>query len=500
MATPEAWRSAFRSGAFRAAATAVAVFLLVAVAIATKLYGDASTALTSEVVASLDMEAAAMRPAPGEGEAASALIRHVTQRSAAARAGLYLLADGQGRKLAGNLAALPPELVGRPQGGVFSYLPPSSATSGASGASSPSRRAVAMISRLPDGGLLLLGRDVEEQRRALASMRMTAFVGFAVLALLGLAGGYAVSRHVLSRVEAVNATARSIMAGDMRQRIALAGAGDEIDMLSANINRMLDRIEQLMAGLREVSDNIAHDLKTPLNRLRNRAEASLRESSGVDALRDGLERTIEEADELIKVFNALLLIARLEAGALEGTTEPVDVGMLVADVAELYEPVAEEAGLTLRVSVAVQAEVEANRHLVGQAVANLIDNAIKYSVAPAAAGGAPTGARATSVTVAVERTAASVVVTVADDGPGIDAADRARALQRFVRLERSRSRPGTGLGLSLVAAVARLHRGEVRLEDNAPGLRVVLVLPVAATGVGATDPVQRSADEGVTRA
>ena len=465
MATPDAARVPLASGAFRVVATAVAVFVLVAVAIATKLYGDASAALTREVVASLETEAAIITHRVDTAGPVS-LAQDIEQRSRGDRAGLYFLADAEGRKLAGNLTRVPPELAGKPQGGVFTYE-----------AGSPdrgTRQAVALTVRLADGRTLVIGRDVDEQRRTLAAMRMTGFAGFALLALLGLAGGYAASRYVLARVEAVNATAHSIMAGDLGRRIALAGSGDEIDDLARNINLMLDRIEQLMAGLREVSDNIAHDLKTPLNRLRNRAEAALREASGADALRVGLERTIEEADELIKVFNALLLIARLEAGALEGSTEAVEVGALVGDVVELYEPVAEEAGLTLTLQRCDPVEIEANRQLVGQAVANLVDNAIKYSVLPAKGGG---GRPADRVVIAVTAMPGAVEISIADNGPGIGAEDRSRVLQRFVRLERSRSRPGTGLGLSLVAAVARLHDGEVRLEDNAPGLRVVLRLP-----------------------
>jgi signal transduction histidine kinase len=257
------------------------------------------------------------------------------------------------------------------------------------------------------------------------------------------------------------------MQGDLSQRIPTSGGNGELDALAQNLNEMLDRIEGLMSGLREVSDNIAHDLKTPLNRLRNAAEAALRDPRGGEAYREGLERTIEKSDELIKTFNALLLIARLEAGPLEESVEAFDLGRFVEDVAELYTPAAEEAGFALAIEAEHGVLIRANRQLIGQAVANLIDNAIKYS-----RGGEPGSA----ITVRAYREGGQPAISVGDHGPGIAEGDRERALKRFIRLEASRTQPGTGLGLSLVAAVARLHHGEVRLEDNQPGLKVVVLL------------------------
>ena len=285
-----------------------------------------------------------------------------------------------------------------------------------------------------------------------------------------LASSLAASRMMLRRIETVNATSRSIMAGDLTQRIALAGTGDEMDDLAGSLNAMLERIEQLMAGLREVSDNIAHDLKTPLTRLRARAEAAQRGCA--EEQREGLGQIIEDADELIKTFNALLLIARLEAGALDAAAETFDLVELARDVAELYEPVAEDAGLRLAFEGQSKAMVRAHRQLIGQAIANVIDNAIKYGRPSAPAAGKP------DLEVAVRIAGDEVRLMIADRGPGIPATDRERVLKRFVRLEASRTRPGTGLGLSLVAAVARLNGGRLLLEDNAPGLRIMLELPL----------------------
>jgi signal transduction histidine kinase len=237
---------------------------------------------------------------------------------------------------------------------------------------------------------------------------------------------------------------------------------------------MLSRIEQLMAGLREVSDNIAHDLKTPLNRLRNRVEEALREPYDENVYRETLERTIEEADGLIKTFNALLSIARLEAGAAGDNRDRLDLSALVSDVAELYEPVAEERGITLKAQAEGPIAVRGDRQLLGQAITNLIDNALKYG-APQAQGG---NGWAPEVDIRAEVHDGTAEIIVADRGPGVPESERERVLGRFVRLEESRSEPGSGLGLSLVAAVARLHGGALRLEDNEPGLRVVLSLPL----------------------
>jgi signal transduction histidine kinase len=281
---------------------------------------------------------------------------------------------------------------------------------------------------------------------------------------------------LLARIDEVTATSRTIMAGDLSGRVPVYGSGDELDRLSENLNAMLERIEQLMTGLQEVSDNIAHDLKTPLNRLRNRVEAALRQADGEAVYRDALERTIEEADDLIKTFNALLSIARLEAGAVRETMADIDVGALVHGVAELYEPAAEDQGLVLQSRVTKSLHVAGDRQLLGQAVANLIDNAIKYGFSASGAKKTTRGARG-AIHVTGRRRANRVEISVADNGTGIPEAERERVLKRFVRLEEARSRPGSGLGLSLVAAVARLHGGTLRLEDNKPGLKAVLSLP-----------------------
>ena len=460
MALPDRLARAVSTTAFRVAATTVAAYLAFAGLVVGVLLWQTNRVLTNQVLSTLHSEAELLKAEAKSGDRA-ALVRAVEARSRPGGPGLYYLADQSGKKLAGNLSRLPPEIMGSAAGGVFRYAPDVQSTT--------EHLAVAVPVDIGGGEQLIVGRDVDEQRRFASEMGTMYFLALGFLTLGGLVAGFAVSRVALKRIETINVAAHSIMAGDMTRRIAVTGAGDEFDVLATNLNAMLERIEALMSGLREVSDNIAHDLKTPLSRLRNSAEAALRET-GADAYREGLEHTIEKADELIKTFNSLLLVARLEAGALEGNAERFDVGRAVRDVAELYEPVAEERGMGLAVNVEAGPQLTANRQLVVQAVANLIENAIKYSAKPGAAGDA-------AISIDLRDHAEAIEIAVADNGPGIAPEDRERVLKRFVRLEKSRTEPGTGLGLSLVQAVGRLHGGSVRLEDNHPGLRVVLTLP-----------------------
>ena len=452
------------TSAFRLSAAAVFAFVMAAVIISGLLFWQTNAMITDQVLATLREEADLLRKQAADG-GQPALVETITVLARPEGRGLYLLTDHDGAKLAGNLNRLPPELIKSSNGGVFTYLPSVKNKDGSE------RLAVAIPVDAGGGLKLLLGRDIEDQRAFADKVKHTFLIGFGLLSLLGLAAGLAVSRLVLTRMDTITATSRSIMAGDLSRRIPVDGSGGELDELAQSLNAMLERIEGLMSGLREVSDNIAHDLKTPINRLRNAAEAALRDARGAPAYREGLERTIEKSDELIKTFNALLLIARLEAGPLEESLEVFELTSLIEDVAELYAPAAEEAGFLLTLETAGKVCVRANRQLIGQATSNLIDNAIKYS-----RGGQP----GSTITVRVGPVNAAqgrrAEIAVSDRGPGISAQDRERVLKRFVRLEESRTKPGTGLGLSLVAAVARLHHGSVRIEDNQPGLKVVLVL------------------------
>ena len=457
----------FRTTTFRLSLTYLALFSAAAIVAIAYIYWNTTVLLSRQLNQTIDAELKGLAEQYRAG-GLEQLVRTVAERSGTPGNSLYLVADSEGRRLAGNLSAVSPDLWNSLGSVEFVYRRP--APGGVE-----NRLAFANVFRLPSGSRLIVGRDIEDRRELARMVRSAMLWGLGVMAVFGIGGGYWVSRKLLARIDALSDTTRTIMEGDLTGRLAVNGSGDELDRLSESLNLMLARIEQLMAGLREVSDNIAHDLKTPLNRLRNRVEAALREPYGEPVYREALERTIEEADGLIKTFNALLSIARIEAGAGGDNRETLDVSALLRDVAELYEPVAEERGLVLKAEAAAPIFIRADRQLLGQAIANLVDNAIKYGTTGVALGG-PGAKPEIEVSAKIKGPIAEIMVT--DRGPGVPVPDRERVLDRFVRLEASRSEPGSGLGLSLVAAVARLHGGSLRLEDNAPGLRVILALPL----------------------
>ncbi len=411
------------------------------------------------------------------------LVAAVDVRSRRPGSSLYLVTTPMGEGLAGNVGSLEPGIL-ESEGWV------ETAYRRLEEPESAEHNALVRVTRLPGGIRILVGRDLDERERMLHIVALAGRWSVAIVIVLGIAGGVFVSRRVLKRVDAMTGTTQTIMAGDLSGRLSVIGSGDEFDRLAVNLNGMLERIESLMRGLKEVTDNIAHDLKTPLTRLRNRCEAALRTASSETEFRRVLEDTIEESEGLIRTFDALLMIARAESGEVREGMAEFDVAEVARDVSELYEPLAEDKGLTLEVNAKQHAAVKGNRELVSQALANLVDNAIKYAAPPLSyppplAGEGRKGAGAingerSAILVTADAEQDRIVLTVSDHGPGIPSADRSRVVDRFVRLERSRSLPGCGLGLSLVSAVARLHGGELKLEDNGPGLRARISLPRAA--------------------
>ncbi len=394
------------------------------------------------------------------------LVGAISDHSASSTGTLYLLTDRSGRRLAGNLDTVATGLWNTLGAAQFAYRKREDGRVS-------ERQAFGVVARLPGDLHLIVARDIESQEALKRVLRRAFLLGYTLIIATGTIGGTLVSRHLLRRVDAASNTALAIMQGNLAQRIPVARRQDEFERLSVNLNAMLDRIQDLMAGLKNVSDNIAHDLKTPLHRLRTRAERALRKSHSPEQLSEALESVIEEADTLIQTFDALLSIARLEAGSRADTFGPLNICALVRDVADLYEPAAEERGLSMQHSCLGDVMMAGEKHLLGQALANLLDNAIKYALPPSEVNDASFEA---AVDIGLEDKGDFVDIVIADRGPGIPECDRERVLQRFVRLQPSRSIPGSGLGLSLVAAVARLHGGSVSLEDNHPGLRVRLSL------------------------
>jgi len=408
------------------------------------------------------------------------LIFTIENRALRPGANLYLVTAPAGQALAGNVGSLAPGVMSSTGWTETAYRRLDEQDTA-------DHRALVRVTELSSGFRLLIGRDLEERRRLFGIVAKAAQWSLLVVVVLGLGGGIFAARRVLRRIDAMTGTTQRIMAGDLSGRLPVGRSGDELDRLAGNLNAMLERIEALMMGLKEVSDNIAHDLKTPLTRLRNRAEEALARSGSEAEYRNALERTIEESDGLIRTFNALLMIARAESGQARGNMADFDAADVANGIHELYEPLAEDDGMTLRVK-AQSAPLHGNRELISQALANLVENAIKYGKPSAAAqplsAGAVAGAEGREILIEARRHGDQVLLSVTDHGPGIPEADRKHAVERFVRLEASRTQPGSGLGLSLASAVATLHGGELRLNDAHPGLSATLAIPAVA---GASD-------------
>ena len=396
-------------------------------------------------------------------EGPGTLRRVVRERAAWRDDGIYMLIGApSGAVLAGNLTALPAEaLTAGDEFFDFTFERPLLDAAGRE-VGIEQRIARGKIRRFrasPDAEtffLVFVARDVSD-REKLRDRTQGLIMRLALATVaLGLVVGLAFSRSLMRQVDAMNKTARAIRAGDLTKRIVLTGSGDELETLAVNLNDMLDQIERLMTGMREVSDNIAHDLRSPLTRIRNRLTEALKADEA--GREEAIRTTLTEAESMIGTFNALLSIARIESGEAAGAMEPVDLVAIVHEMAELYEPAAQDAGFEFRIDAKPSPPVKGSRALISQAIANLLDNAIKYAV-----GGSV-------IEVEVARAGKSgVSLSVADDGPGLPESDRDHILQRFVRLETSRTTQGSGLGLSLVTAIARAHRAKIAIGDGVGG-------------------------------
>lgn len=457
----------FRTTTFKLTLVYLSVFSLFAVFLLAYFTWNTQRLITSEITETVDAEISGLAEQFRQG-GIRRLVQSVNSHSRRATSSIYLVTTFSGEAIAGNISSLSPGVLDNIGWSETLYRRPDETDSSEG-------RALVRVVQLPGGFRLLVGRDLEEQQRLRVVILDAGRWLIGLVIVLGLAGGIFATRRVLKRVDAMTETTKTIMAGDLSGRLAIAGTGDELDRLASHLNTMFERIELLMRGLKEVSDNIAHDLKTPLTRLRNRCEEALRHTQDEAGYRATLEATIEESEGLIRTFNALLMIARAESGQARDNMVAVDASEIARGIGELYEPLADEKGLELTVEAPAPALVDGNRELISQALANLVDNAIKYARPDAVAVNGQRG----RITVSANRNGDRIELAVADRGPGIPEGDRDRVVERFVRLERSRSEPGSGLGLSLASAVAHLHAGELRLLDNAPGLKATLTLPSA---------------------
>ncbi len=468
LAAAPLWRGARRlvkTHAVRLAALYLAVFAASVLGVLLFVYWTSADFVERQTEATLDAEITGLAEQYAQ-RGLSGLIQIVAARSAGDRGDgmLYLVTTRDGRPLAGNIADWPEEAKARSGSVSFTIAVKVKGRT-------ETHQARGMLIVTPENYRLLVGRDISDAAAFRDQVKMTLVWAGLVALAVGLVGGAVMSRNMLRRVEQVNRTAERVIAGNLSDRVPLLGTSDEFDQLAANLNTMLDQIERLMTGMREVTDNVAHDLKTPLARLRARLELTLLGPTDEAARADAIRAAIDEADRLLATFNALLSITEAESGAGRDRAETLDLGELARAAAELYEPVAEEQGFVLKVDTEPGVSISGHRHLLSQAIANLLDNALKYG-----GGGAMPG----EIRLSVRQDNGRAALEVCDRGAGIPEAEREAVFGRFVRLEPSRSTPGNGLGLSLVRAAARLHDATVTLSDNAPGLKVRLEFPALA--------------------
>ena len=448
-------RQLLRSAGFRLALSYALVFGASALLLIVVLWISSINILTRQVDAAIDADAQGLSEQWDEGRA-PALLETIQNRIQGDpdNVSLYLMLDPFGRRVAGNLENWPAQVASTGRGYEVQV----------------ERAGVTNLARfhrydLPLGYALLVGREVTSRAALRSLLTQTLLWALGLIAVLSVTGGLVLQQLFSRMVRHVSQTANAISAGDLSRRVAISGRGDEFDRLAETINDMLDRLSRLMDGVRQVSNAIAHDLRTPITRARARLEDAVAHGEDQSQLRCAIERAVSDLDAITNVFQALLRISEIEAGARRSAFVLLNARPLLDDICDLYSAVAEASGLTLTIRAASELLVRGDRELIQQAVANLLDNAIKFS---------PSGS---TVALTAEIMAEGLSITVRDQGPGIPEAELARATERFFRGETARHTPGFGLGLTLVRAVAQLHGGALLLEDAAPGLRATLVIP-----------------------
>ena len=452
--------SLFRVTAVRLSIIYTLIFGILAVGIVFYMTGATVNVLREQYQASIDEEVTGLARIYRRG-GINLLIRTLDRRARAPGANLYVVTDPKGQIIAGNVPQMQNGIM-RKVGWTlrpFKY-------ERYDDQSDTEHRAIARILEVPNGIRILVGRDVSEYEGVREIVGRGFKLALGTMVALGLLTWFFVGRRALKRIDQVSKSTRRIMGGDKSERLPVTGTHDEFDRLSENLNDMLDQINHLDDGVKQMSDNIAHDLKTPITRLRNKAEEALSLKNKEEEQQEKIADIIDDCDNIVKTFDALLMISRVESGSTIAKLEALQPEDILTDVHELYEALVEEEGkqLHLKLNLPETEKVMGNRELLSQAISNLIDNAIKY------------GGDTIILSAHIEER--KLVIKVCDNGIGIPEEDHGRVIERFVRLDKSRNKNGNGLGLSLVRAISDMHKGDFQLMDNAPGLVASLKIPL----------------------
>jgi len=448
----------FSSAAYRLAFTYTAVCALAILLLGFGVYLAAGRAMQGQQDEDLRNEVAVLSK-KFDGGSADELIGAIQRRETSPNNHFVYALYKDGRRIAGHIDGA----RASPGFSTFQFNDPGEGPDTARG----------MLAALPDGMQLLVAIDTEDLERLDSTILSLFAVAFVLVVALGIAGSLALGAHLRQRLVRISTTAEAIALGDLTRRIERSGGSDEFDRVDASLNAMLDRITALLENLRQVSSDLAHDLRTPLTRLRAEIETALHRNGDPDASRTALQQALEQSDAILSLFSAMLRIAEVEGGAVTSGFRQMDAGALVTSVGEMYGPALEDGGRSLHCSVDPSLMISGHRELLMQALGNLLDNTQSHTP------------RGTRVSLTARRAPDGICICVADDGAGIADEDRERVVRRFVRLDPSRSGAGHGLGLNFVAAVVRTHAGTLRLEDARPGLAVLLTLPALAMRGGA---------------
>lgn len=451
--------SLYKSSTFRLALIYMAIFSLSVLLLLGFIYWSTAGYMVRQTEATIDAEIAGLAEHYDLSgfQGLSELINERLARQVD-KTSLYLLTDTQFKPILGNLEQWPKEQPSS-QGWISFHVDAKTTHT------DEQHKALARVVPLQGDFHLLVGRDVHTLMDIQKLIKEALFWGVLMTMVLALAGGIMMSRTMMHRIEIINETCLRIMDGDLTQRIPRSGGDDDLDKLVGTLNQMLDQLEALMQGIRQVTNNIAHDLRTPLSRLRRRLDMLRNDGLSINSHEELIEQAISEADGLLATFKALLRISEVESGSRLVGFQEVDIISLLDDLIEFYEPLSEEKAQTISVERMQVKPLRGDRDLLFQAFANILDNAIKYTPMEG------------EISIQVREQPNQLRISICDSGPGIPADAREKVFDRFYRLEESRSSPGNGLGLSLVAAIVHLHQGHLELQDNCPGLNFTVILP-----------------------